>query len=290
MNTAADTRLADERVVVIGGSDIGITTARTVADHGGRAIVTKRPSEPSAGNQDDTEKDTSEKDGREGRDNGTESEANGGTGDTENATGNDTTTKTQKENKTENEIIAADRDHIEVCELDSTDEAAVAAFFDDIDAFDHLVCAAERVPTGGPLETDPETFREVFDAVFWGAYYAAKYGVSRLDEGNTITFVSGNAAIRPSVQFFAVGVANAAVETLTQYLAVEIGPVRVNAVSPGRGDTFGLTEDTRQSLAESVPTKRVGEPEDIADAILFAMTNQHMTGAVIRVDGGDLLV
>lgn len=290
MGTTAETRLADDRVVVIGGSDIGITTARAIADHGGRAIVTRRPSEPSAGDQrDGPDNETGENtsaDGVEGQDNGTKSEANGDTGDTEETTGN----QNESEDERENEVIATDRDHIEVRELDSTDEAAVAAFFDDIGAFDHLVCAAERVPTGGPLDTDPETLREVFDAVFWGSYYAAKHSAPHLDEGDTITFVSGNAANRPSVQFFAVGVANAAVETLAKYLAVEIGPVRVNAVSPGRADVLEMTEDTRRSLAASVPTKRIGAPEDIADAILFAMTNPHMAGTVIRVDGGDHLV
>lgn len=289
MNTAAEPRLADERVVVIGGSDIGIATARTVADHGGQAIVTKRPSEPTDGSHSDgpdnpPEEVTSENDGREERDTGTESEANGETDATENATGNEYKTES------EHEVIAADRENIEVSELDSTDEAAVAAFFEDIGAFDHLVCAAERVPTGGPLETDTETLRDVFDVVFWGSYYAAKHSAPRLEEGDTITFVSGNAANRPSMQFFARGVANAAIETLTKYLAVDIGPVRVNAVSPSRVNALGLTEDTRQSLAESVPTKRTGDPEDIADAILFAVTNPHTTGTVIRVDGGDFLV
>lgn len=289
MDTAAETRLADERVVVVGGcSEIGIATARAVADHGGRAIVTKRPSEPSVqrdsnGSENVTKEGESENEGESDREDN-KSEANGDTDDDTIEDGNGNTT----ENETG--VIAADQDHIEVCELDSTNEAAVEAFFDDIGAFDHLVCAAERVPTGGPLETDTETLRAVFDMAFWGSYYAAKYGVSRLDEGNTITFVSGNAANRPSVQFFAMGVANAAIETLAKYLAVEIGPVRVNAVSPGRVDALEMTEDTRRSLAESLPAKRTGDPEDIADAILFAVTNPHMTGAVIHIDGGDLLV
>jgi NAD(P)-dependent dehydrogenase (short-subunit alcohol dehydrogenase family) len=183
-----------------------------------------------------------------------------------------------------------DRQRIEEYELDSTDEAAVETFFEDIDTFDHLVCTTAYVPTGGVLETDTETLRDAFDVTFWGRYYAAKHAGKYLGEGDSITFVSGNAASRPSVQFFASGVSNAAVEMLAKYLAVEMGPIRVNAVSPGLVDTLGFDSDTQQTLAESLPAKRIGEPEDIADAILFAVTNPHTTGTVIRVDGGDLLV
>jgi NAD(P)-dependent dehydrogenase (short-subunit alcohol dehydrogenase family) len=182
------------------------------------------------------------------------------------------------------------RERIEEYELDSTDEETVEAFFDEIDAFDHLVCATAYGPSGGAVETDTETLRDAFDVLFWGRYYAAKHSREYLDEGGSITFVSGNAASRPSVQFFANGVSNAAVETLTKYLAVEMGPVRVNAISPGRVDTLELEEDTQRTLAESLPAKHIGEPADIADVILFTVTNPHVSGTVIRVDGGDLLV
>lgn len=182
------------------------------------------------------------------------------------------------------------RENIEVYELDSTDETAVESFFADIDPFDHLVCATAYVPTGGIRETDTETLRDAFDVLFWGRYYTAKHGEEHLGEGDSITFVSDNTASRPSTQFFACGVSNAAVETLAKYLAVEMSPVRVNAISPGRVDVLDLENDTRETLSESLPAKRVGEPEDIAETILFTLTNPHVSGTVIRIDGGDLLV
>lgn len=259
MSAPAETALTDERVVVIGGgSAIGTATAQAVVDHGGRAIVTKRPGETRA---------------MEVYDDPDES-------------GNDTA-ENEDEDEDERENHGA---RIEEYELDSTDEAAVETFFEDIDTFDHLVCTTAYVPTGGALKTDTETLRDTFEVAFWGRYYTAKHSAEHLSDGNSITFVSGNAASRPSVQFFASGVSNAAIETLAKYLAVEMGPVRVNVVSPGRVDTLGFRTDTLQTLAESLPAKRIGEPEDIVNAILFAMTNPHVTGAVIRVDGGDLLV
>jgi NAD(P)-dependent dehydrogenase (short-subunit alcohol dehydrogenase family) len=259
MHASVETRLSDERVVVIGGSSaIGIATVQAVVKHGGRAIVTKRPGETRSLEV---------------------SEENDGASDNESAAeGNEEETGDQY------------RERIEEYELDSTDEAAVEAFFAEIDAFDHLVCASAYGPSGGAVETDTETLRDAFDVLFWGRYYAAKQSREYLDEGGSITFVSGNAASRPSVQFFASGVSNAAVETLTKYLAVEMGPVRVNAISPGRVDTLELEEDTQRTLAESLPAKHLGEPADIADVILFTVTNPHVSGTVIRVDGGDLLV
>lgn len=255
MHAPAETTLTDERVVVIDGySNVGLATARAIADQGGEALITGCPD-----GQARTQGETTPK---EGPDEG----------------------ETSRQ-----ESISLDRAGIEEQELESTSEAAVKAFFGETE-FDHLVCVATPRPTGGVTETDTDTFRAILESVFWRSYYAAKHGVGHLGDGDSVTFLTGTTANRPAVQFFAGGVANAALETLTKYLAVETGPVRVNAVSPGRVDTIGLAEDTRQTVASALPAHRIGEPEDIADAVLFAVTNPHTTGTVIRVDGGDLLV
>lgn len=257
MHASVGTTLADERVVVIDGySKVGLTTARAIADSGGQALITGGP-------------------GGQTRDHG--------------KTRGEGSTDGDRESSGVGTPIAEERERIEERELDSTSETAVEAFLGEVE-FDHLVCVGSPRPTGGVTETDTETFRTVLDAAFWRSYYAAKHGASHLDADGSVTFVTGTTATRPAVQFFASGIANAALETLTKYLAVEIGPVRVNAVSPGRVDAIGLEEDTRQSVATALPARRIGEPEDIADAILFAVTNPHATGTVIRVDGGDLLV
>lgn len=255
MHSAVETGLDDKQIVVIGGSSaIARATVRAVVDRGAQAIVTKQPGEAHSLTvyEDDEE-------------------------------------STAVEHASE-EMDDRYRENIEEYGLDSTDETAVETFFADLDSFDHLICATTYVPTGGIRETDTETLRDAFDVLFWGRYYTAKHGGEYLDDGGSITFVSGNAAIRPSIQFFATGISNAAIEALVKYLAVETSPVRVNAVSPGRVDVLDLEADTQQRLAESLPAKRVGEPEDIADTILFTLTNPHLTGTVIRVDGGDLLV
>ena len=83
---------------------------------------------------------------------------------------------------------------------------------------------------------------------------------------------------------------------LTRWLAVELAPIRVNAVSPGVIDTGAwdsLGEDGKRSyfkhIAAGNPVGRIGTPDDVATAVLFAMTNTFMTGMTLKVDGGEPL-
>jgi NAD(P)-dependent dehydrogenase (short-subunit alcohol dehydrogenase family) len=86
------------------------------------------------------------------------------------------------------------------------------------------------------------------------------------------------------------------VEALTKALAVELAPVRVNAVSPGvvRSPLWSrMGEDERERMYHDIgghiPAGRVGEVEDIAGAYLFCMTQSFATGTVLTVDGGSVL-
>jgi NAD(P)-dependent dehydrogenase (short-subunit alcohol dehydrogenase family) len=89
----------------------------------------------------------------------------------------------------------------------------------------------------------------------------------------------------------------AAVEALTRALALELGPLRVNAIRPGYTDSEmwsglppGGRDRLRQEVAATVPVGRMGAPEDIAHAAVFLMTNRQTTGAVLEVSGGEPLV
>jgi NAD(P)-dependent dehydrogenase (short-subunit alcohol dehydrogenase family) len=89
----------------------------------------------------------------------------------------------------------------------------------------------------------------------------------------------------------------AALEALTRALAVELGPLRINAIRPGYTDSdmwSFLPEaqrgDLRRRVADAMPVRRMGTPEDIAHAAVFLMTNPQVTGAVLEVTGGETLV
>jgi NAD(P)-dependent dehydrogenase (short-subunit alcohol dehydrogenase family) len=81
-------------------------------------------------------------------------------------------------------------------------------------------------------------------------------------------------------------------------MAAELAPVRVNVVRPGIVDTPLLDrlapgvskDDLAKLMAKRVPLGRIGRPEEIADAILFLMGNDYVTGTTIAVDGGASLV
>lgn len=86
----------------------------------------------------------------------------------------------------------------------------------------------------------------------------------------------------------------AAVIGFTRALAAELGPsgVRVNAIAPGVIDTdmlHAFDSAARRELAEHTPLGRLGQPEDVADAVLFLAQHPFITGQILGVDGGFLL-
>lgn len=112
-----------------------------------------------------------------------------------------------------------------------------------------------------------------------------------------MTFTSGIAAYRPAPGGAVVAAVNGALESLTYALALELAPLRVNAVSPGWvADTTFWNDageegaERLQSMAERLPVGRAGEPADIAEAFLSVLRNDFMTGTVVHVDGGHRLV
>jgi NAD(P)-dependent dehydrogenase (short-subunit alcohol dehydrogenase family) len=107
---------------------------------------------------------------------------------------------------------------------------------------------------------------------------------------------SGIHAFKAKVGYLGVGITNGAVDFLTRYLAVELAPIRVNAVSPGVIDTGAwdaMGEEGKRAYFEHIsagnPVGRIGTVQDVAQAVVFAMTNTFMTGVMLRIDGGEPL-
>ena len=88
----------------------------------------------------------------------------------------------------------------------------------------------------------------------------------------------------------AYGASKAAVEALTRSIAIEVGPlgISVNTVAPGPVQTGYIPADFEAKLIAEIPLRRLGKPEDIADAILFLASDQAkwLTGNVLKVSGG----
>ena len=79
-------------------------------------------------------------------------------------------------------------------------------------------------------------------------------------------------------------------------LALELAPIRVNAISPGVIDTGAWEALGEQGKADYFadmsarnPARRIGTPEDIAQGVLFALTSTFLTGQTLHIDGGEPL-
>ena len=180
--------------------------------------------------------------------------------------------------------------------LDTTDEQQVKSFFEQIGKYDHLVISAAETSGGSFLQLETDQARKVFESKFWGQYYAAKYGAPKLSAKGSITLFSGVVAYKPMIGSSALGSVNAAVSNLGQTLALELAPIRVNVVSPGIIDTPSrskMPENARNqfygTVADKLPVKRVGHPEDVAQGVLYLIQNHFVTGTVLHVDGGHTL-
>ncbi len=181
----------------------------------------------------------------------------------------------------------------EAISLDVRDEAAVQAFFDRVGEFDHLTTPGSEAAGGPFLTRDTTAVRADFDSKFWGQYLAAKYGAPQIRPGGSIVLFSGIYSQRPSAGVSGVASINSAIEGLARGMAVDLAPIRVNAVSPGLIDTpifAGMPQKYRdemfQRFAAAAPLKRVGRPEEIAQTVLYLMANTLTTGSILYVDGG----
>ncbi|MFT3774706.1 MAG: SDR family oxidoreductase [Minicystis sp.] len=182
--------------------------------------------------------------------------------------------------------------------VDLADEGAVRGLFEAVGPFDHLVfTAGESLQLGPVAGVDLAASRRYFELRYWGALTAVKYASPQIRPGGSIVLTGGIAALRPRAGWSLGASICGAMESLTRALAVELAPVRVNIVCPGIVRTplwDALPEADRVALyrdaAASLPVRRVGEPEDIAQAYLFLMREGFATGQSIVVDGGAVLV
>jgi NAD(P)-dependent dehydrogenase (short-subunit alcohol dehydrogenase family) len=182
--------------------------------------------------------------------------------------------------------------------LDTTDEEAVRGFFEHLGGLDHLVyTAGESLLLESLAATSLGRARQFMDTRLWGAYTAVKYGAGSIREGGSVVLTTGTAGRRPMPGATAAAALCGAMESLTRALALELAPVRVNAVCPGVVHTElwrELPDAERAGLftssAASLPVGRVGEPRDVAEAYLYLMRGGYSTGSVVVVDGGGVLV
>jgi NAD(P)-dependent dehydrogenase (short-subunit alcohol dehydrogenase family) len=179
--------------------------------------------------------------------------------------------------------------------VDLTQELSVQEFFSKVGALDHLVLTGSSVKAGGLRELSLTDARASMDSKFWGQYMAAR--CAEIRPSGTITLFSGILSRRPFAGVAILAGINGAVEALGRALAIELAPVRVNVISPGITDSqayAGMPNDVRSTMFAAAAKRslvgRIGRPEDIASLSLELMCNRFMTGVVVDIDGGGMLV
>jgi len=178
--------------------------------------------------------------------------------------------------------------------VDTTDEASLAAFFEGSDAIDHLVhTAGDKLPRGlaiGP-DFDMAAAHGAMGARFWGPLLAVKHALPYLTPTSSITLTAGLYAHRPTKGSTMSTAIAGAVEHLARGLAVDLAPIRVNAVTPGLIATemwARVPGDAQAAMTSGQPLPRMGAASEAAEAYLYFMRAGFTTGQVAIVDGGRL--
>jgi NAD(P)-dependent dehydrogenase (short-subunit alcohol dehydrogenase family) len=140
-----------------------------------------------------------------------------------------------------------------------------------------------------PMDDFSDWFK-VFDILIHGSMYCANYVAPMMKErgeGTIINIVDAS-AWRPSRHFVAHSVGKAGLLAFTRQLALELSPeVTVNAISPGPVlPPPDYTDEQNERVAKHTLLKRWGTPQDVAEAVIFLVQSNYITGEFITIDGG----
>lgn len=181
---------------------------------------------------------------------------------------------------------------------DVASETDVKQVFEGLERVDHVFVPGGSLAghVSGIIETPMKDLERPIVERIWGAIYVIRHAVPKMS-GGSITLMSGLFASRPIPNTAVISAVVAGIEAMARALALELSPIRVNAIAPGYIDTPLLKaafseqyEQVVQTQAATLPTKRIGTAEEAAQATLFLMTNGFITGEILHIDGGGRLI
>lgn len=190
-------------------------------------------------------------------------------------------------NETERDEVATRAEHAEEVsyyQVDLTDQAAVEAFaetvVDDHGSVDHIVGLAGGFSMGSVNDTDGDAFQAALNRHATTAFLTVKAFADHLDEHSGVVLFSSDRAIDATAGTLAYNVGKGAVRTLTESLDVELD-ARVNAVAP-----FLIDVPANRDAMPDADFSEWTAPDAVVDAVLHLVTNDGVTGEVVRMTGG----
>ncbi|HEY3799904.1 MAG TPA: SDR family oxidoreductase [Caulobacteraceae bacterium] len=182
--------------------------------------------------------------------------------------------------------------------IDVRDEDSIAAFFDTLPGLDHLVFTAgdwgPDFMTPRPVETiDRALVDQRLSVRFFGALLCIKHARAKLSDTGSVTLTDGVMVHRPIKGQVLTAAFGGATEHLARGLAVDMAPIRVNAVCPGLVLTeriAGWPPEMLKQMTANQLIQRPAQVEEVAEAYLHLMRAGYTTGQVLIVDGGRLLM
>jgi NAD(P)-dependent dehydrogenase (short-subunit alcohol dehydrogenase family) len=182
---------------------------------------------------------------------------------------------------------------VQSCGLDLAEPDAICSCLAGVGAVDRLVLAAIERDNNAVREYDVARAQRLVTLKLVGYTEVIHTLVPRLSEDASILLFGGQAMRRPYPGSTTITTVNGAISSLVRTLAVELAPIRVNAIHPGVvGDTpewSGKPESVLENLRARTPLGRLASTEDIVGAAEFLLENRAVNGVNLEVDGGWML-
>ncbi len=142
-------------------------------------------------------------------------------------------------------------------------------------------------------DTTEEVFDDLYNINVKGLFFTLQKLIPHLSEGASVVLISSGVSVSGYAQMGAYAATKSAVDAIARTAATELADrkIRVNVVAPGLTDTpmnQQTPPDIKNAIAAAVPLKRIGQAEEIANAIVFLSSNEasYISGSYLAVDGG----
>ena len=198
------------------------------------------------------------------------------------------------------EKLEAARDAVSGLEIrvaDINNAASIEEIFTELSVVDHVYIAAGSTKIGGPLDHPLADFRHKSMERLWGSIDVVRAAHRFMRPGGSFTFTGGLSSDRPVSGAWVSGIATMATEQLARVFALDLAPIRFNAIAPGTpippcGARSSQGTEQRRSgdVIGKQPVPRLITADEVAQVVLLLMQNKAITGETIHIDGGARLV